>query len=44
MATKLTFLTIFCLGVELVRDEECFFGKSYYVILPSNQEGSKQLG
>ena len=31
MATKIMFLTIFCLGVELVRDAVSFFGKSYLV-------------
>ena len=30
MATKITFLTYFRLGVELVRDAACFFGKLYY--------------
>ena len=29
MATKITFLTNFRLGVELVRDTVCFFGKLY---------------
>ena len=29
MAAKITFLTNFRLGVELVRDAVCFFGKIY---------------
>ena len=29
MAAKIMFLTYFRLGVELVRDAECFFGKIY---------------
>ena len=29
MTTKITCLTNFRLGVELVRDAECFFGKIY---------------
>ena len=29
MATKITFLTNFLLGVELVRDAVCFFEKIY---------------
>ena len=29
MAAKITFLTNFCLGVELVRDAVCFFGEIY---------------
>ena len=29
MAAKITFLTNFRLGVELVRDATCFFGKIY---------------
>ena len=29
MAAKITFLTNFSLGVELVRDAVCFFGKIY---------------
>ena len=29
MATKITCLTNFRQGVELVRDAECFFGKIY---------------
>ena len=30
MAAKITFLTNFRLGVELVRDAVCFFEKLYY--------------
>ena len=30
MAAKITFLTSFRLGIELVRDAVCFFGKLYY--------------
>ena len=29
MAAKITFLTNFRLGVDLVRDAVCFFGKIY---------------
>ena len=29
MAAKITFVTNFRLGVELVRDAVCFFGKIY---------------
>ena len=29
MATEITFLTNFRLGVDLVRNAVCFFGKSY---------------
>ena len=29
MATKITFLTIFCLGVQCGRDAVCFFEKLY---------------
>ena len=29
MAAKITFLTPFRLGVELVKDAVCFFGKIY---------------
>ena len=29
MAAKITFLTNFRLGVELVRDAVCFYGKIY---------------
>ena len=45
MAAKITFLTHFCLGVELVRGAVCFFGKLYqwlvmlseYKIVPLKQ-------
>ena len=33
MAAKITFLTDFRLGVELVKDAVCFFGKIYYIVV-----------